>query len=68
MEKPCSSTFGSWLHAFLGKTGNSLQVRSCVTLPFLKIRHCKGLEVLPPGFDIATDGFIPLFFGLLPPS
>ena len=43
-------TFGSWLHAFLGKTGNSLKVKSYVTLPFLKIRNCKGLEAPLSGF------------------
>jgi hypothetical protein len=56
--KPCSGAFGSWLHAFLDKTGTSPKVKSYVTLPFRKIRNCKGLEALPPGFDIATSGFI----------
>jgi len=50
-------TFGSQLHAFLGKTGTSRKVRASVTLDFLKIRNCKGLEVPSPGFDIATSGF-----------
>jgi hypothetical protein len=54
--KPCSGTFGSWLRAFLGKTGTSPKVKSYVTLPFRKIRNCKGLEVHLPGFDIATSG------------
>src|SRR4030042_5751536 len=39
LEKPCSGTFGSWLHAFLGKTGASPKVKSYVTLPFRKIRN-----------------------------
>jgi len=56
LEKPCSGTFGSWLHAFLGKTGASPKVKSYVTLPFRKIRNCKGLEAVLPGFDIATFG------------
>jgi hypothetical protein len=34
LEKPCSGTFGSWLHAFLDKTGTSPKVKSYVTLPF----------------------------------
>jgi len=58
LEKLCSGTFGSWLHAFLGKTGASHKVKSYVTLPFRKIRNCKGLEASPPGFDIATSKFI----------
>jgi len=47
---PCSGTSGSWLHAFLGKTGASPKVKSYVTLPFLKTaiarvwKHpCSGL-------------------------
>jgi hypothetical protein len=58
LEKPCSGTFGSWLHAFLGKTGTSPKVKSSVTLPFRKIRNCKGLKVPLPGFDIGTSGYI----------
>ncbi|MDP2969431.1 MAG: hypothetical protein Q8P64_09550, partial [Deltaproteobacteria bacterium] len=56
--KPCSDTFGSWLHAFLGKTGASTKVKSYVTLPFRKIRNCKGLEVPLSEFDIATSGLL----------
>jgi len=56
LEKPCSGTFRSQLHAFPGKTVTSLKVRSSVTLNFLKIRNCKGLEIHPPGSDIATFG------------
>ncbi|MDI6763162.1 MAG: hypothetical protein QME83_09060, partial [Thermodesulfobacteriota bacterium] len=56
LAKPCSGTFGSWLYAFLGKTGTSPKVKSSVTLPFRKTRNCKGLEVPLPGFDIATSG------------
>ncbi len=56
LEKSCGGTFGSWLHAFLGKTGASPKVKSYVTLPFRKIRNCKGLEAPLPGFDIATSG------------
>src|SRR4030065_600742 len=52
--KPCSGTFGSLLHAFPGKTGASRKVKSSVTLDFLKIRNCKGLEVPLPGFVIGT--------------
>jgi len=54
--KPCSGTLGSWLHAFLGKIGASPKVKSYVTLPFRKIRNCKGFEAPLPGFDIATSG------------
>jgi len=56
LEKPCSGTFRSQLHVFPGKTVTSLKLRSSVTLNFLKIRNCKGLEILPPGSDIATFG------------
>jgi len=56
LEKPCSGTFGSWLHAFLGKTGAPPKVKSYVTLPFRKIRNCKGLDAPLPGIDIATSG------------
>ena len=56
--KPCSGTFGSWLHAFLGKTRATPKVKSYVTLPFRKIRNCKGLEAPLPGFDIVTSGLL----------
>jgi hypothetical protein len=62
--KPCCGTFGSWLHAFLGKTGTSPKVKSSVTLPFRKIRNCKGLEIPLPGFDIATSGSIFVVHGI----
>ena len=56
--KPCSGTFRSGLKAFPSQNDTSLKVRSSVTLPFLKIRNCKGLEVPPPGFDTAISGAI----------
>jgi hypothetical protein len=43
------------LHAFPAKTRTSRKVRSSVTLDFLKIRNCKGLELPLLGFDIATS-------------
>jgi hypothetical protein len=39
---------------FLGKTEISHKVRCSVAPNFLKIRNCKVLEVLMPGFEIAT--------------
>jgi len=56
--KSCSGTFGSWLHAFFGKTRATPKVKSYVTLPFRKIRNCKGLEAPLPGFDIVTSGLL----------
>jgi len=56
LEKPCSGTFRSQLHAFFAKTATSLKMRLSVTLNFLKIRNCKDLEIFPPGSDIATFG------------
>jgi len=56
LEKPCSGTFRSQLHAFFAKTATSLKMRLSVTLNFLKIRNCKGLEIPLAGSDIATLG------------
>jgi len=55
LGKPCGGTFRSCPHTFLGKTGALPKVKSYVTLPFQKIRNCKGLDASLPGFGITTS-------------
>jgi hypothetical protein len=55
-EKRCSGTFGSWLHAFPGETRTSPEGTSSMTPNLRKIRNCRVLEVLLPGFGNATSG------------
>src|SRR4030042_1982318 len=47
--KPCSGTFGSWLHAFLGKTRATPKVKSYVTLPFRNLSPPHDHPLPPPG-------------------
>ncbi|MDP2972766.1 MAG: hypothetical protein Q8P64_26690, partial [Deltaproteobacteria bacterium] len=49
LEKPCSGTFGSWLHAFLDKTWASPKVKSYVTLPFEKSAIARVWKHSRPG-------------------
>lgn len=41
---------------FQAKTKTSYKVASSETLNFSRIRNCKGLKVLLPGFDTAASG------------
>ena len=56
LKKRCSGTFWTWLHAFPGETRTSPKVTSFMTPHFRKIRNCRVLEVLLPGFGNATSG------------
>ena len=58
--KRCSGTLWTWLHAFPGETRTSPKVTSSMTPNLRKIRNCKVLEVLLPGFGNATSGYTQL--------
>ncbi|MDO9124382.1 MAG: hypothetical protein Q7V12_08155, partial [Deltaproteobacteria bacterium] len=45
--KPCSGTFGSWLHAFLGKTGNAPKVKSSSNPNFSNNPQLQGFGSTP---------------------